>query len=115
MRFGLSGDLGGLESVSGEIGFFDTTTSDRHRAQIIEMIALVFSALKDDRPFEFSGNALSQQMQIKGQTLAEDGFVPPPLPIDILLLQRKFGGMFLLAKNLRARVDVVAKLEDHLQ
>ena len=114
MRYGLSGDLDGIAAVAGEIGFFDTTILDRHQAQVTEMIGLVFSALKNERPFEFAGNALSKQMQIKGQALAEDGFVPPPVPIDILLLQRKFGGMFLLAKNLKARVDVVAQLEDHL-
>jgi hypothetical protein len=35
------------------------------------------------------------------------------LPIDVLLLQRKFGGVFLLAARLRARVDVMALLDRH--
>ena len=47
--------------------------------------------------------------------LAKDGFLPPPLPIDVLLLQRKFGGMFLMAAKLAARVDVVSLLADHLR
>ena len=47
--------------------------------------------------------------------LAESGFVPPPLPMDILLLQRKLGGVFLLAKRIGARLDVVAHLERHIQ
>jgi hypothetical protein len=38
--------------------------------------------------------------------LAEDGFIPPPLPIDVLLLQRKFGGMFLMASQLGAELDL---------
>ena len=50
-------------------------------------------------------------MQAMGMALAESGFVPPPLPIDILLVQRKLGGMFLLAKRLGARVDAAALLE----
>jgi hypothetical protein len=47
-------------------------------------------------------------------SLAKDGFVPPPLPIDVLLLQRKFGGVFLLAVKLSARVNIMALLETHL-
>ena len=115
MRFGVAGDVAGLAEVSEEIGFFDNATLARHRVQIVDMIQLVFSALCEDQCFDFASNALSRQMQGKGQALAEDGFIPPLLPIDILLLQRKFGGMFLLAKKLRARVDVMALLDVHLR
>ena len=115
MRFGVAGNTAGLAGVSEEIGFFDKTTMALHREQIVGMIQLVFSALGKDRHFDFASNALSRQMQEKGQALAGDGFIPPPLPIDILLLQRKFGGMFLLAKKLRARVDVMSLLDVHLR
>lgn len=115
IRFGLAGDVNGLADVAADIGFFESTTSEEHRLQIIEMISLVFDALKGVKPYDFADNNLSSQLQSKGQVLAEDGFIPPLLPIDILLLQRKFGGMFLLAKKLRARVDVVALLEQHTQ
>ena len=53
-------------------------------------------------------------LQAEGIALAEDGFVPPPLPIEVLLLQRKFGGVFLLASRLGARVDVVGLLRPYL-
>ena len=114
MHFGLAKDVAGLAEVSEEIGFFDNTTLAAHRDQVIDMIRLVFNALNENRPFDFAHNDLSRQMQAKGQSLAEDGFIPPPLPIDILLLQRKFGGLFLLAKKLRARVEVVSLLETYV-
>ena len=50
-------------------------------------------------------------MQDMGMKLANDGFIPPPLGIDVLLLQRKFGGMFLLANRLGAQVDLKALIE----
>jgi len=53
-------------------------------------------------------------MQTHGMALAENGYIPPPLPIDFLLVQRKLGGVFLLAKRLSTRVDVTALLEKHL-
>jgi len=74
------------------------------------MIRLVFASLRDARPFDFALDDMSQQMQVKGMALAESGFIPPPVPIDVLLLQRKFGGIFLLGKRLGARVDLHAAL-----
>jgi hypothetical protein len=46
--------------------------------------------------------------------LAADGFIPPPLPIDVLFLQRKFGGVFLLAAKLGARLPLEEILRDYL-
>jgi hypothetical protein len=45
-------------------------------------------------------------LQREGEALAADGFVPPPVPMDLLYVQRKVAGMFLLASRLRARVPV---------
>lgn len=78
------------------------------------MVELVFTALKAAPVFEFTSTEMSQRMQAEGMALAEDGFIPPLLPIDVLLLQRKFGGVFLLAARLGAKVDVIGLLERYL-
>lgn len=114
MQAGLANDVSRLEALATEIGFIAQDTAANHRAQIVAMIRLVFDSLRDNRPFDFTDTALSQQMQVKGMALAESGFVPPPLPIDILLLQRKFGGIFLLGKRLGARLDLMAHLTRYL-
>ena len=46
--------------------------------------------------------------------LGQDGLIPPPVPMDVLFLERKFGGIFLLAAHLQARVDVAGLLARHL-
>ena len=114
MRAGLADDPEALTGVALEIGFISSQTQETHRAQVIRMIRLVFSALKDGPKVDFTKKDLSQQMQAEGMALAESGFVPPPLPIDVLLLQRKFGGMFLLAARLGAKVDVIEVLKQAL-
>lgn len=111
---GLAEDRTCLNAAALELGFFGRETAQHHVDQIIDMMMLVFQTLKHQRPFDFADTRLSLEMQNKGMALAESGFIPPPLPIDILLLQRKFGGMFLLAKRIGAHVDVVGKLEDRL-
>ena len=115
MRAGLADDPEALTGVALEIGFISSQTQATHRAQVIRMIRLVFSALKDGPKVDFTKKDRSQQMQAEGMALAESGFVPPPLPIDVLLLQRKFGGMFLLAARLGAKVDVIEVLRQALE
>ncbi len=114
MRAGLDGDAAQIAQTATQIGFLHPETAARHRDRIIAMIQLVFARLLNQRPFDFADDDLSKDMQAQGMALAESGFVPPPVPIDILLLQRKFGGVFLLGKRLGARVDMKAALERYL-
>lgn len=114
MRAGLAGDMSTAEVVAQEIGFLSDGIDTRHRAQILAMMGMVFAALRDEVPFDFAATDLPRKMQAEGEALARSGFVPPPVPIDVLYLQRKFGGMFLLASRLRARVDMHVLLARHL-
>jgi len=114
MRAGLEDDAVAIENIAIDIGFLGADTEASHRKQIVEMIRLVFTSLRDAQSFDFLRNDLSQEMQIRGMALAESGFIPPPVPIDILLLQRKFGGIFLLGKRLGAQVDLNELLRCYL-
>lgn len=115
LQAGLQDDATGLEKIAADIGFIDDTTAHPHRIQVVTMIRLVIAALKQAPLFDFGNRELSQRLQAEGIALAEDGFVPPPLPIEVLLLQRKLGGMFLLAARLGARVDVLDILRPYLK
>ena len=114
MRAGLIDDTDGMMQIINEIGFAGPETKDTHRAQVVRMIGLVFKALHDGPYVDFSSTTLSQQMHTEGMALAETGYVPPPLPIDVLLLQRKFGGVFMLATRLGAKVDVKSLIAPYL-
>ena len=114
MQAGIARDADTLDALLAEIGFVGPDTPTHHRAQVLRMIQLVFAALTEGSFVDFAKNELSQQMQKEGMALAEDGFVPPPLPMDVVFLQRKFGGVFLLAARLKAHVDVVGLLSEHI-
>jgi predicted unusual protein kinase regulating ubiquinone biosynthesis (AarF/ABC1/UbiB family) len=103
------------EAAAEEIGFLSPAVSSAHRARILTMMEMAFAALRTPGAYDFADTTLSRRMQAEGMALAEDGFIPPPVPIDVLFLQRKFGGVFLLAAKLRARVDVAALMRRHLQ
>jgi predicted unusual protein kinase regulating ubiquinone biosynthesis (AarF/ABC1/UbiB family) len=114
LRAGLDDNTSDLMQIALEIGFIAQDTKPQHQDQIIRMIQMVFASLKAAPLFDFGDRTMSKQMQAEGIKLAEDGFIPPLLPVDVLLLQRKFGGVFLLGATLGAKVDVVGLLETYL-
>ncbi|MCB5199768.1 AarF/ABC1/UbiB kinase family protein [Loktanella sp. TSTF-M6] len=111
---GLRDDVDAMSQAARDIGFLTAQTADDHRDRILMMMRTVFAALGHASRYDFSDRSMSRQMQAEGVALAEAGFVPPPLPIEVLLLQRKFGGVFLLAARLGAQVDVMALIHKRL-
>jgi predicted unusual protein kinase regulating ubiquinone biosynthesis (AarF/ABC1/UbiB family) len=114
MRAGIAQDADALQAIVAEIGFVGPGTKPDHKDQVVRMIGLVFAALAEAPLIDFTKTDLSRQMQSEGMALAEGGFVPPLLPIDVVFLQRKFGGTFLLAARLRALVDVQGLVDPYL-
>lgn len=105
---GLSGDDANLIAAAQDIGFLNDNTSVAHQAVILRCMRLVFDALSASGSIDFSDQTVVKQLQSDGFALMEDGFTPPPLPIEVVLLQRKFAGIFLICARLSAIVDVAA-------
>jgi predicted unusual protein kinase regulating ubiquinone biosynthesis (AarF/ABC1/UbiB family) len=114
IRAGLNDDLDDILKAAHDIGLIDTSTRDVHRVKIAQMIRRAFSAIRDGGAFYYSQDDLPQQLQGDGLALLEDGFVPPVFPMDVLLIQRKFVGIFLLAARLSARIDLANLLHRHI-
>ena len=110
---GLANDADMLEEVCTSIGFISENMNSGHRRQALELIHIAFEALRAPM-FDFTDRSLTQRMQRGGEALARDGFVPPVLPMDVLYLQRKFGGMFLLGARLKVRLPVADLMRAHL-
>ncbi|MEM0922314.1 MAG: AarF/ABC1/UbiB kinase family protein [Pseudomonadota bacterium] len=114
-RAGLAGDRAALHRSALEIGFIAPETLPRHQEAVIDMIWTVFDAVRVRESFDFADRSLSDRMNAAGAALARDGFLPPPVPMDVLYLQRKFGGTFLLASRLGAILPLRALLERGLE
>ncbi|MDG1234989.1 MAG: AarF/ABC1/UbiB kinase family protein [Amylibacter sp.] len=115
MIAGLAGNDAVLEGIIEDLGFINSETKECHRKQILLIIKFVFETFQNNSCFDFSDTELALELQDKAIALVKDGFQPPPLPIDILLIQRKLGGMFFLAGKLAARVDIISLLTDRLK
>ncbi len=111
---GLQNQTQALHDAAARLGVWDTSTAPDHVVQLAHMINLVFASIRQDDIYDFADTSLSQSMQAEGVKLAESGFIPPPTPIDVLFVQRKLAGVFLIAANLKAQVPLHRALWDRL-
>jgi predicted unusual protein kinase regulating ubiquinone biosynthesis (AarF/ABC1/UbiB family) len=103
---GLADEVETIETTAQSLGLWNDATAPEHAARLMKMMRLVFLAINDQTDYDFSDHSLTRQMNAEGIALAESGFVPPPVPIDVLFIQRKLAGVFLIAANLKAQLPL---------
>jgi len=108
LRAGLDTDRDGIVDALEHLGFIKPGLGAAHRQTILEMAEMGFSMLRGPEPFDFRGNDLADRIRQRGTEIGgerELWHLPPP---ETLFLQRKFGGLYLLATRLGAKVDLAA-------
>ena len=111
---GLSSDAVSLRQVGMDLGLLSANTTARHASAILKMIATFFLAFHEQRCFDFSDTRLTRELNDAGTGLAEEGYVPGTVPMDVLYIQRKLGGTFLVASRLRARLPISEMLATYI-
>ena len=114
LKAGLNGDVSAMEKTAQKLGFVDEDTSPSNRKSVVGMIQMVFEMVIEAEQVDFGAPDFARKMQVEGVRLAESGFIPPLVPIDVLLVQRKLGGVFLLAARLAAKIDLRTVIESIL-
>uniref|UniRef100_UPI0033405D10 ABC1 kinase family protein n=1 Tax=Sandarakinorhabdus sp. TaxID=1916663 RepID=UPI0033405D10 len=105
---GMAGDDEGLLAAMQGIGLIPAEAPAAMRATLVEMARDGFAPLRHDGAFDFGGNGLAANLKAQSASLiaAREHFTAPPP--ELLFIQRKIAGMYLLAAKLKARVDVAA-------
>ena len=114
LRAALDDDRDGAIEAARRIGFFDERALNKDRAGLEAMFDLAMAPFQSTEPFDFGDTAVVGHLRTRGMTFAEDRAVWHIPPIDTLFIQRKLGGIYLLAARLKARVDVRAILRPWL-
>ncbi len=111
LRTALAGDTEGLFHAGKDIGFFNDRTAARHKDDIKKMASVAVDMLSVPGPFDFANTEFVGDIREDGMAIAADRRNWHIPPADTVFVQRKLGGMFLLASRLKARVDVRAIME----
>jgi predicted unusual protein kinase regulating ubiquinone biosynthesis (AarF/ABC1/UbiB family) len=112
---GLAGDDQALLQAMAGIGILPPNAPAAMQDTILAMARDGFAPLRMDGPFDFGAGGLAGNLKDQSQSLIgqRDHFTAPPP--DILFIQRKIAGMYLLAARLKARVDVAALVRPYTE
>lgn len=106
LNMGVAGDKDGVLAAVLDIGFMNAQTVQQNKPEIDKLVATAIDMIQQPGPFDFARTDFITDMRDEGMTIAADRrnwHIPPS---DTLFVQRKLGGVFLLASRLKARVDV---------
>ncbi len=78
------------------------------------MSEMGFALLRGPGSFDFRGNDFADQMRRRGAQIGGERELWHIPPTDTLFLQRKIGGLYLLATRLGAKVDVAAMVRRYV-
>jgi len=114
MQAALANDADAVYEAAIAIGFIPKDIKAAYRKVIMELITMVLEPLSEGAPFDFGDNTLAQDLRDTAMPLAtkrELWHIPQP---DIIFIQRKLGGIYMLATRLKARVDVRGLIERYI-
>jgi predicted unusual protein kinase regulating ubiquinone biosynthesis (AarF/ABC1/UbiB family) len=112
LRSALAGEREGMDRAAQAIGYFSDSTHARHRAAVLDMMSMACEPFRQAGDYDFAGSDLPARLRDAGLALGlERAFWHVP-PANVLFLQRKLGGLYLLAARLQARVNLHAMVQD---
>jgi predicted unusual protein kinase regulating ubiquinone biosynthesis (AarF/ABC1/UbiB family) len=114
MQAGLAGDHGAARAAMIAIGYFDERTEPKHQTGVMTMFEMAMAPLRAGGAFDFGDNSVMTALRDHGMAIAKARDFWHIPPIETLFLQRKFGGVYLLASMLKARVEVKALMERYV-
>ncbi len=105
-----------LEAAARRAGFTHAADPPEQTRAVIELMRVSGEPLRHVGPYDFGRSTLVGTVfeQGRAQVMDGGGFARTP-PADLMFLQRKFAGSFLLCTKLQARVDVGTVFGRHLQ
>ncbi len=110
---GMAGEAQAMFDAGVETGLVNGKGSAQHRAGVMDMLGILIAPMQA-KTFDFGQNDLTQIVRDRGMELAADRSNWHIPPIDTLFVQRKIGGMFMLASRLNASVDVRNIMAKHI-
>jgi predicted unusual protein kinase regulating ubiquinone biosynthesis (AarF/ABC1/UbiB family) len=110
----LSGNEEASFKAATDMGFIAADMPAQYRSAILAMLDMAMEPLQKDAPFDFGDNQIAQRLREKGMELAVQRELWHLPPADTMFIQRKFGGIYMLAGRLQARVNVRALMQKYV-
>jgi hypothetical protein len=106
MQAGMEKDEPGLEEAAEKIGYFSSIMRPDHKDLVLEILMLASEPLRFEEPYPCGELALGSRMNKCAVALGSDRSFSHIAPTETIFLHRKIGGIYMLAVQLKAQVDV---------
>jgi predicted unusual protein kinase regulating ubiquinone biosynthesis (AarF/ABC1/UbiB family) len=104
-----------LRRAAVSLGFLREEDEPEMTRSFLGLLRIAMEPLLEEGIYDFGETDLAARAREAGLAMfLEHGFVRPP-PAEMLFIQRKLGGTFLLCSRLKARVDIRSLLEPVLE
>ncbi|WP_338439570.1 AarF/ABC1/UbiB kinase family protein [uncultured Aquabacterium sp.] len=101
-------DVAHIDAQARAIGFIGEADTPAQAQGVIDLMREAGEVLRQRGPYDFGQSDLLSRLSLQGRAQLREAGVGSVPPEDLVFLQRKFVGTFLLCTRLRARVDVAA-------
>jgi predicted unusual protein kinase regulating ubiquinone biosynthesis (AarF/ABC1/UbiB family) len=114
LRAGIAGDRASATRTALDLGLFARQSPPARQDAAMALFDIAMQPLRYQGIFDFGTTDIAARLRDGGIRIAasRDNWNIPPM--DTLFLQRKIGGIFLLASRLKARVPIREMLEKYL-
>ncbi|MEO1041314.1 MAG: AarF/ABC1/UbiB kinase family protein [Pseudomonadota bacterium] len=113
LKAGFDDDWDEVRAAAMDMGLVSGNAGEKHQQTLAELFTLSMEPIVHEGPYDFTGSDLAVRMRELGMALRDDDFAHVPSPV-MVFLHRKFGGTYMLATRLSARVDMRSMIEPHL-
>jgi predicted unusual protein kinase regulating ubiquinone biosynthesis (AarF/ABC1/UbiB family) len=114
MQTVLSGNREACFNAVIKMGFIPTNVSARYLSALLDIVEMVMEPLSKDASFDFGDNRIALQIRDKAMELAANRELWHLPPANTVFIQRKLGGIYMLATQLRAKVNVHALMQEYV-
>lgn len=106
MQAGMKNDEKALESAAAEIGYFSSAMRPEHKELVLKILMLASEPLRFEEAYPCGELALGNRMNKCAVALGSDRSFSHIAPTETIFLHRKIGGIYMLAVQLKAKVDI---------
>jgi len=113
MKTVLSGTGEDTFQAATQMGLFPAAMNAQDKSAVLEMMNMAMKPLRHDAPFDFGETQISLELRDKAMALAGKRGLWHVPPAETVFIQRKLGGIYMLASRLKARVNVHALMAQY--
>lgn len=114
LRAGMEQDHDKIRAAAINMGFLAEDTPKEQHDLLMQIFQMSLEPLAADTPFDFGSSDLVQRLHETGMALQQHRATMHIPPMATLYIQRKIGGMYLLASRLKVRLHIKSLLTPFL-